>query len=94
MNKKKAERNMEKRLRDLDADIDRTKAKATVADTDFREGYQRDIGRLKHRRQAMKERLRELRSSGTEAWQDIRLGTGQAFNDLSRAVKSTWARFR
>ncbi len=94
MKKKNLERNLEKRLRAMDTEIDRSKTKADVAGAGPREGYQRDIGGLKHRRQAMRERLRELRSSGTEAWQNIRLGTDQAFNDPSRAVKSACARFR
>jgi hypothetical protein len=42
----------------------------------------------------MRERLQELRSSGIEALQGIRFGTGQAFDDLSRVVKSAWTRFR
>lgn len=92
MNIKKYERNLEKRLRGMDTEIDR--AKAAVAGPDSRKGYQRDIGYLKHRRQAMRERLQELRSSGIEALQGIRFGTGQAFDDLSRVVKSAWTRFR
>lgn len=94
MDKKKYEKKMEKKLHSMEVEIDRMKAKADVAGSDARAGYQREIGYLQGRKQAIKEKLDELRSSGTDAWQDIKLGTEQAWTDLSRAVKSAWTKFR
>ncbi|HNR50166.1 MAG: hypothetical protein BWZ01_01379 [Deltaproteobacteria bacterium ADurb.BinA179] len=94
MDKKEYEQKMEKRLHDMDVEIGRMNAKADAAGADVRAGYQKEIRYLRERRQALKAKLNELRSSGTDAWQDIKLGTEQAWNDLSRAVKSAWSKFR
>lgn len=77
---------VEARLEKWQAEIDRLAAKAKEASADARMDYHREIKELRERREAVKMQLSELKSCGSQAWEDVRSGVEQAWGDLESSV--------
>ena len=49
---------------------------------------------LKAKKKALKERLAEVKQTGDSAWEDVKTGTGKAWEELRPAMQSAIARFK
>ena len=71
----------------LEAKADRTKAEAKVK-------YLEEIERLKANRQELKEKVRKLKESGSEAWDDVKTGLESSWNELKAGLKNALDAFK
>ncbi len=75
-------------------EIDKMKAKADKADADAKLKYYEQIEELRTKQQAAQEKLRELRNSSEDAWEDLKAGFELARVSLGEAIKSAGSRFQ
>lgn len=75
-------------------EIDKMKAKADKADADAKLKYYEQIEELRTKQQAAQEKLRELRNSSEDAWEDLKAGFELARVSLGEAIKSASSRFQ
>jgi len=88
------EQKMEARLKEWDAKIQQLKAKAEQASAEARIEYNNRIEELQGKRKTLEDRLDEMKSSGGDAWKDIKAGVENAFSDLKISVESAIDRFK
>jgi nucleotide-binding universal stress UspA family protein len=81
-------------LREWGTQIDILKVKAGKAKAGARGKYLEQIEELRGKQKAAKQRLRELKGSGDEAWEDFKDGVEHALGDLKRALKRATSRFK
>lgn len=84
---------MEAQLKEWDAKIDQLKAKAQQAKADTKIEYQEELEALRAKKESMGQKLQELKSSGDEAWQDIRAGVEKAASELKSAFEGVSSKF-
>jgi len=85
---------MDARLREWQANIDALKARADQAGAEQRIKYYEEIESLRTKQQHVHERLEELRTAGTDAWEEIKAGVEVAWTDLQDAVQRARDKFR
>lgn len=88
------ERKLAAQLDELNAEIDRLKARAAKAEADSEIDYQRQIDDLKAHREQARQKFHELRDASEDAWEEVRQGAERAWQDLSDAVRSASKKFR
>jgi predicted nucleic acid-binding Zn-ribbon protein len=76
------------------ADLDRLQAKADQTSAEARVKYQQQIEDLQEKRQALEEKIAQLRGAGEGAWEDIRTGMEIAWGSMSEALSSALQRFK
>jgi dGTP triphosphohydrolase len=95
MSKKEAyEKKIEAQLKEWKTDIDKMKAKAEKADAEAKLEYYKQIEELRTRQEAAQKKLTELKGTGEEAWEDLKVGIELAWTSLGEAVKSARSRFK
>jgi len=87
------EKKMEARLEQIDAEIDKLKAKAKAAEADAQLEYTRHLSDLRQRRDAAGAQLAQLRQAGDDALDDVRAGVENAWKELKDAVDQARSRF-
>ena len=85
---------MDARLREWQANIDALKARADQAGAEQRIKYHEEIDSLRTKQQRVQEKLEELRTAGTDAWEDVKAGVEVAWTDLQDAVQRARDKFR
>jgi hypothetical protein len=94
MSKKQAyEQKFQAQFEELSAEIDKLKAKAEQADADAQITYHKEVDKLRSRQDEMKQKLKELKNSGDDAWTDIVAGVESAQGALGNALRSAQSRF-
>jgi hypothetical protein len=76
------------------AEIDLLKAKAEKAKAEAKVAYLKQVNELKSKHESVKRRVRELRASGDEAWEDFKGEVEEATKDLKAALKRAAWRFK
>ncbi|MCB2184312.1 MAG: coiled coil domain-containing protein [Desulfobulbaceae bacterium] len=95
MEKKEAyQKKMEAQLHEWQAKIDVLKAKAAQAQADRQIQYHEEIESLQQKQKHVREKLNELKSAGTEVWEDIRDALETAWIDLKASFDRALVRFR
>lgn len=82
------------RLDEWNAEIDKLEARARQADADARSDYHRHIESLRSQRDTLRQRLEQLRTSSSAAWEDVLKGTESAAAALREGLDKARARFR
>lgn len=77
---------MEAKLAQWNAEMDKLSAKLSEAKADVKISYAEKIEEFMAKRDALKEQMDELRGSGDEAWQRIKIGVDNAASDLLKAL--------
>lgn len=85
--------NIQNRLNQWDADVEKLMAEADKTGADARIRYQKQIDEIKERQAEAQSRLDDMRKSSEDAWQDMKQGVEDAWDRLGKAVKDATTRF-
>ena len=85
---------LEAKLDEWDAKLDVLAAKAGNASADARIGYENELAALKVKRAAAREKLGELSKRGENAWEDMKGGMENAWDEMGKAIDKVAARFK
>jgi len=85
---------MEPRLKELDAEIEKVKAKAETSSAEFKEKFQDQIERTLIARKRVRSELAKLGEVGSERYEDIRKDVERAIDDLKKGIDEIVARIR
>ena len=93
--KRKAyEEKFDAQLKEWSAQLDLLKAKADNARADAKIEYNKAIDVLKHKQDDAATKLRELKSSSDEAWEDIKTGAEKVWAEVKNAYHGASSRFK
>lgn len=94
MNKKEAyQKQVEAKLNEWKAEVDKLRAKADQADMEMRIKYHEQIDELQARKKEVRSRLDSLQRAGEESWQELKKGLEEASDSLSKAFSSIKSKF-
>lgn len=94
MNKRSVyEKELEARIEEWNAEIAKLRARATKLEAEAQKKYLEEIEDLKARQDAVRQKLHELRASSEGAWDDLKAGVQQSYEDMERAIKTAMQRF-
>lgn len=79
---------MERQLRQWGEKLDELMAKAVDAGTDAKFGYHRRVDELKEKHHAVELKLAEVRASGSEKWETLKVDVESAWVELELAFKN------
>ena len=85
---------MQAQLREEDAKIQQLKARADKAQAEAKISYYEQIETLRSKQAAAQQKLLELKSSGDNAWEHLKLGVDRACNDLKLAFDDASAKLK
>jgi hypothetical protein len=93
---KKAEyqKRMEEELEDLDRRIERLKARAADAGEEARARLEKELAELEPKREAARKKLEQFQAASAEAWEDMKEGVGNAFDELKQAYQRASERYK
>jgi nucleotide-binding universal stress UspA family protein len=93
--KKKAyQEKIEAQLKEWSAKIDNLKAKGDKAKAEAKTIYRKQIKNLSLKQEATRQKFQELKGSGGEAWEELRVGVDKALEDLKGAFNRAKSKFR
>lgn len=84
---------LQAKLDEWNAEIDKLEAKARSAQADTQRVMNERLADLRSKRDDIAAKLKELRTAGGEAWQDLKAGADLAWQSLREALESAKARF-
>ena len=87
-------RKMQAKLEEWNADIDTLTAKASDVAADARSEYNEQIGILRAKQAAVRQKIEEMQKSGEGAWEDLKAGIELAWTAIGEAVDSAKSRFK
>jgi division protein CdvB (Snf7/Vps24/ESCRT-III family) len=82
------------RLKELDAEIEKVKAKAETSGAELKEIYQDQVGRILTARKRVRSELAKLGEVGSERFEDVRKDVERAIVDLKKGVDEIVERIR
>lgn len=85
--------NVEARLDQWRAEIDKLQAQADEASANAQLNYQKEIDDLRDGQEQAQRKLYELGQAQGAAWKDLKSGVESAWDDLGKAVRSASDRF-
>jgi multidrug resistance efflux pump len=85
---------MEAQLSEWGAELDKLKARADKATADTRQGYYDEIEALRAKQASLQAKLQELKTSGDDAWGDLKEGLDHSWNQVKDAFNKAAARFQ
>lgn len=88
------EQKQEAKIEQMNAEIERLKAKAKEADAESRIKYQEKVDELEALRGVAKTKLDKLKQSSESAWTDISKGLDEATMSLATAIKNASQEFK
>jgi DNA-binding transcriptional regulator GbsR (MarR family) len=83
----------EARLAEYEKNIDQLQAKAEKLEGDAKAKAEQQLTQLRQKRDAAAEKLKELGSSGGNAWEQIKSGVEAALEDLGNTYQKVAAEF-
>ncbi len=75
------------------SEIDKLSAKKSKLEAESKLELQKQIDSLKSRRSEMELQLEHLKTTGAEAWEDVKSGVDLAWEAMNQAVTSAVSRF-
>ena len=88
------EKKLEAQLKEWDAKVDVLTAKAHRAAADARIGYENELESLKSKRAEASKTLAELRMRSEHAWQNMKEGAENVWEEMNKALERLSARFK
>jgi len=85
---------MKAQVAELTAKIDLWKAKADKAEASAKIEFHQQLDALRHKRDAIQAKVTDLQTAGEGAWESLKSGVEQSWNDLKRAADDAAAKFR
>jgi division protein CdvB (Snf7/Vps24/ESCRT-III family) len=85
---------MEPRLKELDAEIEKVKAKAETSRAELKEIYKDQVGRILTARKRVRSELAKLGEVGSERFEDVRKDVERAIVDLKKGIDEIVERIR
>lgn len=92
--KESYEKKLQAQLDEWNADIGKLKAQAEKAEADAKIKYNKEIEELQAMQAAAKKKLAQLKEAGDDTWEDLKAGIENAWDSLSKAMKSTASKFK
>lgn len=92
--KEEYEKLINERIDWLDERIEELKKRAKNESAEAQKELDQTVADLEDKKAAAKDKLSEIQSSSAEAWEDVKKGTGQAFNELGDAFGKALSRFK
>ena len=84
---------LEAKVKELRAEIDKLNAKIEGAEADTKLRYRKERNSLEERLDQTQEKIKDLRSAGMEAWEEIRQGSEKALKELNQALENAREKF-
>jgi nucleotide-binding universal stress UspA family protein len=85
---------IEAQMKEWGVQIALWKAKAEESTAEAKAAYLKQIEELKNKEESAKHKLRELKESGGEAWEEVKVGLEKALEDLKQAFNLARGRFK
>ena len=85
---------MEPRLKGLDAEIEKVKARAETSKEEFKEKYQDQVKRILIARKRVRSELAKLGEVGSERYEEVRKDVEHAIDDLKKGIDEVVERIR
>ena len=76
------------------ADISKLEAKAKQPLASVRETYDKQIGELRERRNALQRQMAEIQKAGEHAWDHLQEGADTAWKAMEESFKKAWSDFK
>ena len=87
-------RKMQKKLAELNADIDKLAAKAGDISADLKSEYTEQMAALKVKQVVARKKIEEMQKSGESAWKDLQAGIDLAWTGIRKYIDSAKSRFK
>ena len=84
---------LESRIADLNAKLEKLQLQAKLAEMEYRDDVQSQIDRFEARRDELAGTLEKMQKAGEDAWGELREGAEQAFNSMKDALHKAKSRF-
>lgn len=84
---------IEGRIADLNARLEKLQLQAKLAEMEYREDVQAQIDRFQARRDELSETLEKLQKAGEDAWEELRAGAELALESMKDALQKAKSRF-
>ena len=92
--KRKAyEEKLDAQVNEWSAQITLLKAKAENAKADAKIDYYKSIEALEHKQGEAKAKLKELKTAGDEAWEDVKAGLEKSWSEVKTAYHDAVSKF-
>lgn len=88
------EKKHEAKIEEMNAEIDRLKAKAKQSEADSQIKYEEKIKELEALKDKAEERLEGLKKSSKDAWTDVSKGLESATQSLATAIRAASKEFK
>jgi hypothetical protein len=88
------EEKIDAQIKEWNAQIDLLKAKADKAKAEAKIDFYKTIDALQQKQEEAKAKLKELKTAGDEAWEDVKKGAEKAWADIRKAYKDATSRFK
>lgn len=88
------EQKRQAQLRQLDAEIEKLKAKAAEVAADAKIGFDRSLDEALTHRDALRSRLVELSDAGEDAWEELKDGVDAAWEQLTSSFDDARAKLQ
>ncbi len=85
---------LESKLKEWTSDIDKLKAKAESSEAKFKDEYHRILDDLHPRIEEGKKRIRSLKDSSSETWDELKFGTESVWHDIKGAIEKASSKFK
>jgi hypothetical protein len=85
---------LEPRLKELDAEIEKVKAKAETSRTELKKKYREQIEGILKERKRVRSELAKLGEEGSERYEEIRKDVDRAIGDLKKGIDEIVERIR
>ena len=85
---------MSKQLKEWSAKIDELESRIDTVSGDMKAAYGQRISDIKDKRDAMSQKLQELKGASGDAWKTLATGMDSAWDDLKGALKSAKEKFK
>ncbi len=84
---------LESRIADLNARLEKLQLQAKLAEMEYREDVQAQIERFQARRDELSDTLDKLQKAGEDAWGELRTGAELALESMKDALQKAKTRF-
>ena len=85
---------MAKQLEQLDAKVAELKAKAAKAKAEVKIEYCKTLETLQGKQDVARTKLKELRSAGDDAWEDVKAGAENVWTEIKAVFQNATSRFK
>jgi len=91
--KEEFQKNLDTRLKELDAEIAKLRVKGRDLKDKAKADWDQKLADLERKRDAARARLAEVGQSSAEAWKDVRKGAQSAWDELDKAFRDASREF-